>query len=377
MLSVGGPPLDWVNAACFSPDGRVLAVAGAGLAGNTLVGPAGAREDYTIHLWDVSAARMLPPVGQHAETVTWVAFSPDGRTLAAVTWNSSIQLWERDTGLLRAVLVTGDNVARVAFSPDGRFLVSTNDGSYPGGYKWTGKEDWNAARIWDLARGKEVHRFVGHRSGITAAAFRPDGGLLASAGRDTNVLLWDMTNVYAKVRQTRVALAANEVEKLGKDLCAGNGIRAYQAVWSLAAAPDQAVRLLQERVRPVLAADAGQVARWAAALESDRFADRQRSMRELEKLGVRAKPELRKHLARVKSEEQRRRLQILLEKPEEIALPGPRVVEVLERIGFPTARDHLQALASGVPEARLTQAAVEALKRLARVGLETRDADPR
>jgi WD40 repeat protein len=163
--SVNLPDLVWCLA--FSPDGKTLA-AGTSRAGGE------------IKIWEVAGAREQASWQKNVGQVHDLAFSPDGLTVAtAGRPGGTVRLWEAATGREYARLKghTGDEVRSVAFAADGKTLAS-------------GGSD-NTIRIWDAQRGRERFRVEGHTGAVIRVAFAPDGKTLASAGMDRTVRLWD------------------------------------------------------------------------------------------------------------------------------------------------------------------------------------------
>ncbi|MBG1244230.1 AAA-like domain-containing protein, partial [Nostoc sp. NZL] len=74
---------DWVNSVVFSPDGKTLASASA---------------DSTIKLWNRETGKEITTLTGHSSSVISVVFSPDGKTLASASWDSTIKLWNREAG---------------------------------------------------------------------------------------------------------------------------------------------------------------------------------------------------------------------------------------------------------------------------------------
>ena len=109
-----------------------------------------------------------------------LAYSPDGRMLAALTNQDDVIIWETMTGRERArfpTIRTGYS-GRLAFSPDHRYLAAASP--------MFGDE---TLRVWDLATNKQVGPFPGHLGAVTNVAFSPSGKHLATASSDGTVLI--------------------------------------------------------------------------------------------------------------------------------------------------------------------------------------------
>jgi WD40 repeat protein len=286
-----------------------------------------------------------------------LAFAPDGKTLALGVDNE-IYLHDAATGKeLRQFAGAGVWAAALAFSADGKLLAA---GRHDGGI-----------RLWRADTGALWCDVPGHEHPVTALAFSPDGKTLASGSVDSTVLLWDVTQFPPGRRAPARGLTAAELEALWADLAGADAARAYRAAGALAAEPGQAVPLLKARLRPVAPPEPERVARLLTELESKRFTVRQRAAHELEGLGDLAEPALEKLLAAKPPLETRKRVEAILERLRGPAGPGDmlralRAVEVLERIGSPPARAVLRALAGGAPGHRITEEARASLARLSR-----------
>jgi len=125
--------------------------------------------------------------------VSALAFSPDGKTLASATWDRRVQLWDTDTGKLRAVLQGHQDFAwEIVFSPNGKMLAS-------------GGKETSTLIVWDALSGKKLHAIPGRVEGI---AFSPDNRTLAG-GAITN------DGIHAKVWDVATGAARSSIDQAG------------------------------------------------------------------------------------------------------------------------------------------------------------------
>jgi RNA polymerase sigma factor (sigma-70 family) len=329
----------------FSADGKSLAVG---------------QEDKTIRLWDVATGTELRRLQGHRGAVVCLAGSPDGTLLASGSRDGTIRLWEWATGKPRGRF-SGHNggVYGLAFSSDGWTLASAGAD--------------RTVRLWEVVTGKERRRFEGHHGSVLCLAYAPDGRAVASAGHDPAALVWDVTGRVRGGRLQPREFTPAELKNAWTDLASDDGPTAFDAIWAMIAAPEQAVPFLNERLRPA-AVDASRIARLIADLDSDQFAVRQQAAQDLEQLGELAEPALRRALEGRLPLESRRRIEQLLQDEKRDGLPllysaqarFMRAIEVLEGIGSPQAQRLLRSVAEGASGSRLTQAARDAVQRLAK-----------
>ena len=103
----------------------------------------------------------------HGKHVFSVAFSPDGKMVAAGRGDGRIALWEVASYKRRATLRGHtEEVTSVAFSGDGKLLASR------------GAE--GTVRLWDLRTGKERGNLHGHGAKFWSVAFRADDKLVSN-----------------------------------------------------------------------------------------------------------------------------------------------------------------------------------------------------
>jgi eukaryotic-like serine/threonine-protein kinase len=167
-----------VCSVAFSPHGKRLVSAGA---------------DGTVKIWDLKKGEVIRALPAHDDSVVSVAFHPLGKHVASAGLDRKVKVWDLATG--RAVFTKPIDVhnrfgtARiVAFSPDGRQLAAGRDG---------------AVIVWDWRNRKILHTLPGHERLAISVAFGPDGRLASGSWRGT-VKLWDVNHRDAEQEESPI-----------------------------------------------------------------------------------------------------------------------------------------------------------------------------
>ncbi len=174
-------PVPNVYAVAISPDGSTLATGHSG----------GVINFWTQDLEQIGSIPAYTPAPRRPANVVAVAFSPAGDRLASrgaivPDGSASVKLWNLETGAMEASL-EGDasgGVNSIAYSPDGSVLAGYYDGTYSAG----------TVRLWDGNTGAVLADLESEVVRPHAVAFSPDGNLLAVAGLNDLIEIWDLSS---------------------------------------------------------------------------------------------------------------------------------------------------------------------------------------
>lgn len=153
---------DGVRIVAFSPDGRTLAAACV---------------NRTVKLWDVSAGSCRNILQGHTGLVKCLAFSPEEQILASGGDDKTVRLWSVSDGMCLKVLEHSNGVWSVAFSRKSRTLASGCDDQ--------------KVYLWNVRTGICCKILQGHTGWVLSVTFSTQDNILASGSKDKTIKLWD------------------------------------------------------------------------------------------------------------------------------------------------------------------------------------------
>jgi WD40 repeat protein len=195
-----GRPGEFLTAALLADSGRAVLTAGG---------------DATARLYDAATGKPLKEYGVEAQRLTGAALTADGSRLALAAGKDEVWLFDAKSGAMLKALAAGGAALRVAFSPDGRRLAAGGEdgvwvwdlpeGRPVGAFKAPASRGLafmrggaalvtcgggNTARVWSL-EGEAGRSFIGHTDSVRSLALSPDGRRLLTGSDDRSARLWD------------------------------------------------------------------------------------------------------------------------------------------------------------------------------------------
>ena len=145
------------------------------------------REMFAVSSWENSIS-MLELTNNSANKIrtdiTKICVSPNGKMIASASgsiWreeNNNIKIWDNKGNELFTLLGHSWNVSDIAFSSNNNLLASAG---------WD-----NTIKLWDVKTGKEILSINAHTKGVNSVCFNSDDKMLASASFDKTIKLWDI-----------------------------------------------------------------------------------------------------------------------------------------------------------------------------------------
>ena len=174
---------DEVFTLAWSPDGTCIASGAA---------------DKTVRVWNVSTGATIVTYRGHSKSVNTLAWSPDGQSIVSGSPDGTAQLWDATTGETRLTFTahksgasdgdTGSGEATVVYDPQAHGVLAV--AWSPNGRRIAAGGKDNNVHIWDASTGNIIYTYRGHADWLMALSWSPDGKYVASGSVDKKVRVW-------------------------------------------------------------------------------------------------------------------------------------------------------------------------------------------
>ena len=170
------------NCLAYSPEGRIVA------AGTSNTG---------IFLFDSITGDPIKQLLGHDDSVHSIAFSHDGKTLVSGASDKTIRLWNIASGSENRLIKVDSGVNTVLLTSDGKTIVAALSNGH--------------IKLFDAGNGREIRTLIGHQESVNSIAISPDGRTIVSGSKDNYVKLWDTATGREKVSFVGDKNAVNSV----------------------------------------------------------------------------------------------------------------------------------------------------------------------
>jgi WD40 repeat protein len=232
-----------------------------------------------VCIWDLEKGSLVAVLAIHQWPVMALAVSPDGTRAVSADGGTSPLLLDLAAGTVLRRFVFPRGVTAAAFSPDGKLMAFGTGGD-------DGPE--NPIFVCDAQSGQQVRHVAGHPKAINCLAFWPKGNRLISAGRDGVVRLWylrrrseegQVSGLPQDVQSLTLSPDGNKLLIESDHVARVVDLLSKKDVGGLQVGPGQRICCCFEPdgsqlVTCTLGAD-GSIARGAASINRDAAADRQ------------------------------------------------------------------------------------------------------